>query len=312
MREAPLKLPEPLAYLNGRWLPLSQAAVSVFDGGFLQGTTVAEQLRTFRGQLFRLDLHLSRLARSLEIVGVDPGLSLAELGQIAEELAEQNRKLIEADDDLGVTIFVTPGMSPTYAAVAKSQGPTVCVHTQPLSFGTWAQKYETGESLVVTDVMQVPAQCWPAELKCRSRMHYYLADKRAREIEAGARALLLDERGRVTEASTANIVLYFKDGGLVSPPIEHILPGVTMAVLEELSRQVGIPFGHRELTVADVAGADEVLLCSTSPCIWSVTRLNGRPITDGKPGAMSRQLLDEWSRTVGLDIKAQAQRFANR
>src|SRR6188474_2529475 len=103
MREAPLKTLEPLAYLNGRWLPLSQAAVSVFDGGFLQGTTVAEQLRTFRGQLFRLDLHLSRLARSLEIVGVDPGLPLAELSQIAAELAEQNRKLIDPDDDLGVT-----------------------------------------------------------------------------------------------------------------------------------------------------------------------------------------------------------------
>jgi D-alanine transaminase/branched-chain amino acid aminotransferase len=55
-----------------------------------------------------------------------------------------------------------------------------------------------------------------------------------------------------------------------------------------------------------------VLLCSTSPCVWSVTRLNGRPIADGKPGAMFRRLLDEWSRMVGLDIKAQALRFASR
>jgi branched-subunit amino acid aminotransferase/4-amino-4-deoxychorismate lyase len=286
--------------------------VSVFDGGFVQGATVAEQLRTIRGHLFRLDVHLSRLARSLEIVGVDPGLPLDELGQIAAELAEQNRKLIDQDDDLGVTIFVTPGMSPTYAAVARQQGPTVCVHTQPLSFGAWAQKYDTGESLVVTDVMQVPAQCWPAELKCRSRMHYYLADRRAHQIERGARALLLDERGLVTEASTANIVVYFKEGGLASPPKEHILPGVTVAVLEELARQMEIPFSHRELTVGDVARADEVLLCSTSPCVWSVTRLNGRPIADGKPGPMSRRLLDKWSRMVGLDIKAQALRFAPR
>ncbi len=312
MREAPLKPPEPLAYLNGRWLPLSQAAVSVFDGGFLQGTTVAEQLRTFRGELFRLDLHLSRLARSLEIIGVDPGLPLTELGQIATELAEQNRKLIEADDDLGVTIFVTPGMSTTYAAVAKQQGPTVCVHTQPLSFGTWAQKYETGESLVVTDVVQVPEQCWPAELKCRSRMHYFLADKNARELEPGARALLLDERGFVTEASTANVVVHFKDQGLVSPPKEHILPGVSVAVLEELAVQVGIPFGHRQLTVADVASAEEVLLCSTSPCVWSVTRLNGRPIADGKPGAIAKLLREAWSQMVGVDIEAQALRFAAR
>src|SRR5437867_2755146 len=141
MREAPPKMPEPLAYLNGRWIPLAQAAVGIFDVGFLQGVTVAEQLRTFCGKLFRLDLHLMRLARSLEIVGVDPGLSLVEIGRIATELVEQNHKLIDPADDLGATIFVTPGMSPTYSAVAPHQGPTVCVHTQPLSFGAWAQKY---------------------------------------------------------------------------------------------------------------------------------------------------------------------------
>src|SRR5262245_32246645 len=252
MREAPLTPPEPLAYLNGRWLPLSQAAVGVFDAGFIQGATVAEQLRTFGGKLFRLDLHLQRLARSLEIIGIDPGLPLNELGQIATELVEQNRKLIDTADDLGATIFVTPGNSPAYAAVAPPHGPTVCIHTQPLSFGPWPEKYRTGDSLVVTDVMQVPLQCWPPELKCRSRMHYFLADKKAREIEPGARALLLDEHGHVTEASTANILVYYVDRGLISPPKDHILPGVTVAVIEELAAQLAIPFSHQEFTVHDV------------------------------------------------------------
>src|SRR5947199_8090135 len=103
--------PEPLAYLNGRLVPLSQAAVAVFDIGFLQGVTVAEQLRTFGRRLFRLDLHLARLAHSLELIGVDPGISMADLGRVATELVEENRKLIDPHDDLGATIFVTPGMS---------------------------------------------------------------------------------------------------------------------------------------------------------------------------------------------------------
>jgi branched-subunit amino acid aminotransferase/4-amino-4-deoxychorismate lyase len=312
MRESTVRMPEPLTYRNGCWMGLSQAGVSVFDVGFLQGVTVAEQLRTFGGRLFRLELHLSRLARSLEIIGVDPGLPLAELGQIATELAEQNRKLIDPADDLQATIFVTPGISPQYAALAPQPGPTVCVHTQPLSFGSWVEKYRTGESLVVTDVMQVPAQCWPAELKCRSRMHYYLADKAARATELGARALLLDERGFVTEASTANILAYRRDEGLLSPPKEHILPGVTVAVLEELAAQLGVPFTHRDLSVEEVAQADEVLLCSTSPCVLSVTRVNGRPIGDGEPGRISQRLRDAWSQMVGLDIEAQARRFAVR
>jgi branched-subunit amino acid aminotransferase/4-amino-4-deoxychorismate lyase len=312
MRESPVTKPEPLAYLNGRWIRLSQAAVSVFDGGFVQGVTVAEQLRTFGGKLFRLDLHLGRLARSLEIIGVDPGVPLAELGRIATELVQQNRKLLGADDDQQATIFVTPGISPTYAALAPQLGSTVCVHTQPLAFGQWAQKYESGEALVVTDVMQVSSDCWPAELKCRSRMHYYLADKKAREIERGARALLLDERGFVTEASTANILIYSKDRGLISPPKDHILPGVSVAVVEELAGQLGIPFLHAQLTVDDVAEASEVLLCSTSPCVWPVARLNGQPIADGKPGPVFRRFCDAWSQMVEVDIEAQARAFAKR
>jgi branched-chain amino acid aminotransferase len=311
-RTAATTMPEPIAYLNGQWLPVSQAAVSVYDGGFMQGVTVAEQLRTFGGKLFRLDLHLDRLARSLAIVGVNPGLSREDFERIATELAAQNHKLLDPADDLGLSIFVTPGAYASFAAAARHQGPTVGIHTQPLPFATWASKYETGESLVVTDIQQVPAACWPAELKCRSRMHYYLADKRAREREPGSRALLLDERGFVIEASTANILVYYRDVGLVSPPRERILPGVTAAVIEVLAGRIDIAFSRRDLTVDDVAAADEVLLCSTSPCIWPVTRLNGRPIADGKPGPIGRQLQAAWSDLVGLDIVAQARRFAAR
>ncbi|MEX2027129.1 MAG: aminotransferase class IV, partial [Pirellulaceae bacterium] len=158
----------------------------------------------------------------------------------------------------------------------------------------------------------VPAACWPAELKCRSRMHYYLADKQAREREAGARALLLDESGQVVEASTANLLIYRAGEGLVSPPRDAILPGVSVGVLEELAAALDIPFLHRRLEVSEAAAAAEVLLCSTSPCVWPVTRFNGRPIADGTCGPVARQLLAAWSKLVGVDIAAQAARFATR
>lgn len=301
---------EPLAYLNGSYVPFSQAAISVTDGGFVQGVTVAEQLRTFGGKLFRLDQHLSRLARSLSIVGIELGMSVEKLGEIALELAARNHGLLEAGDDLGLSMFVTPGPYSTFSSSTVPSGPTIGVHTYPLPFQLWHEKYEQGESLVVTDVMQVPSACWPTELKCRSRMHYYLADKQARQIEPGARALMLNEQGCVTEASTANILVYYRDVGLVSPPKEMILPGVSAAVAQELARSLGIPFSYRPLTVDDVATADEVLLCSTSPCVWPVTRLNGRPIADGKQGEVARGLLAAWSKLVGLDIPAQARLFA--
>jgi len=305
-------IPDPTAFLNGEYLPLSRASIGIFDVGFVQGVTVAEQLRTFGGKLFRLEMHLERLAKSLEIVGLSPSQSLQELGRIAVELVDRNRQLVEPGDDLGATIFVTPGMSAAYSAVAKPSGPTVCVHTQPLSFGQWVDKYKTGDSLVVTNVVQVPDECWPRALKCRSRMHYYLADKKAREAELGARALLLDEDGFVTEASTANVVIYRACEGLISPPREAILPGVSIAVLEELAAQLKIPSIHRPLTLSEVAAADEVLLCSTSPCVWSVTRLNGSLIGAGQPGPVCQKLRTAWGELVGLDIEAQAHRFSTR
>jgi branched-subunit amino acid aminotransferase/4-amino-4-deoxychorismate lyase len=305
-------LPEPLAYLNGRWIPVSQAAVAVSDGGFVQGVTVAEQLRTFGGRLFRLEQHLDRLENSLAIVGINPGLRREDFVEIAHTLAEQNHKLLDPADDLGLSMFVTPGPYATFAAAAAQRGPTVGMHTYPLPFGNWVEKYARGDSLVVTGVRQVPAECWPLALKCRSRMHYYLADRAARAIDPAARALLLDEQGLVSEASTANVLVYRAGEGLVSPPRERILPGISVAVLEELACRLHLPFTRRDLTVADVASADEVLLSSTSPCVWSVTRLNGQPIGNGQPGPIGARLRAAWNGLVGLDIEAQAQKFATR
>ena len=303
---------EPLAYLNGKFVPASQAVIPVTDLGFMQGVTAAEQLRTFGGKLFRLDKHLDRLTRSLEIIGVDPGMSRQEFVSTAEQLVERNYPAVPDGSDLGLSMFVTPGPYATFAASGYVQrhGPTVGMHTYQLPFHLWASKYETGESLVVTPFEQVPPTSIPSELKCRSRMHYYLADRAARAIEMGARALMVDRDGYATESSTANLLVYWKGEGLVSPPRDKILPGVTVATIQDLATQLAIPFSCRPLKVADVARAQEALLCSTSPCVWSVTHLNGQPIGDGRPGQLVARLQQAWSDMVGLDIVAQARRLA--
>src|SRR5688500_13038735 len=131
-------MPEPIAYLNGQRIPASELAISVTDAGFVQGVTVAEQLRTFGGQLFQVEMHLDRLSRSLKIVGVDPGLSREEFARIVRELAAHNHALLDPADDLGLTIFVTPGVYAAYAATTSRKGPTVGIHTYPLPFGNWA------------------------------------------------------------------------------------------------------------------------------------------------------------------------------
>jgi branched-subunit amino acid aminotransferase/4-amino-4-deoxychorismate lyase len=302
---------EPQAYLNGRFVPASQAVIPVTDGGFVQGTTVAEQLRTFGGKLFRLDEHLERLFHSLQIVQVEPELSRKEFAKIAEQLVAHNHPRLAQGDDLGLAIVVTPG--PYRAMEADdSARPTVCLHTFPLRFAVWAPKYERGQALATTDVVQVPRECWPSELKCRSRMHYYLADHQAAARHPGSRAVMLDEDGFVVEATTANIVAYDHNVGLITPPRAKILPGISLAVLTELAAAAGLPMVERDLHPSDVATADEVFLTSTSPCIQPVTSLNSQPIGAGQPGPMFTKLIAAWSQHVGLDIVEQAKRFAKR
>ncbi len=305
---------EPLAFLNGGLVPASQAVVPVDDAGFMLGVTVPEQLRTFRGQLFRLEQHLARLFKGLGIVGVEIPYTLEHLAQAARDLVANNYALLPEGEDLGLTMFVTPG---PYGNIGKaggpspaSSGPLVCMHTRRLPLASFVPLYERGQNLVTTNIRQVPGDCWPAELKCRSRMHYWLADQQADRTQRGARALMLDHHDFVMEASTANLLIYRRDEGLVSPPKESILPGISVAMLEDLARQLGLPFGHRPLRVDDLLTADEVLLCSTSPCVWPVLQLNGQSIGRGTPSEVFQRLMAAWCAEVGLDIVAQAKRAA--
>ncbi|MFV2070721.1 MAG: aminotransferase class IV, partial [Pirellulales bacterium] len=119
---------EPRAFVHGEWVAATDLAISIYDAGFVLGATVTEQLRTFRGQLFRLDDHLRRLFRSLEIVGIDPGYSANALRRIATDLVRHNHALIDEEDDLGMGIFVTPGAYATFSG-GQETAPTVCLYT---------------------------------------------------------------------------------------------------------------------------------------------------------------------------------------
>jgi len=299
-----------LSWLNGELIPAEQLSVSVVDAGFVQGATVSEQLRTFNGRLFQLDEHMERLDHSLQIVGID-NVDLAALRSAATTLASHNYGLLQPGDDLGLTLFVTPGVS-TAVASANQLDATVGMHTAPIAFQRWSDKYGLGEALVVSSIRQVPASCWPAELKCRSRMHYFLADREAAQTRTGARALLLDQEGFVAEASTASVVLYRAEEGLVAPMKMKVLPSVSVGVLKSLAQELGICFLHRDVTVDDVVSADETFLSSTSPCLLPVVAIDGTQIGSGVPGQIFHRLITAWSRLVDVDIVDQATQFMNR
>jgi branched-subunit amino acid aminotransferase/4-amino-4-deoxychorismate lyase len=143
-------------------------------------------------------------------------------------------------------------------------------------------------------------------------MHYYLADRQAAQRHPGARALLLDFDGNVTEASTANVLLYRRAEGLVSPPRSKILHGISLMELFEVAAALEISRVERDFTPQEAADADEVLLTSTPFCVLPCTSLNGRAIGSGQPGEIFHRLLAAWSEIVGVEIVHQAERFCTR
>ncbi|TWU28296.1 aminotransferase class IV [Bythopirellula polymerisocia] len=295
-----------VAYLNGTWLPASQLSVPVDDLGFLMGVTLTERLRTFNGRPYRTAEHFARLRHSLEIVGWEAGSLCSEAGAVVDEFMVRNAEFFIEGDDWNIVVFMTPGKT------VDAASPTLCVHGHPLPFQQWAHLFVQGVSAVIVDTRQVPSNSWPPELKCRSRMHYYLADLEAMRDGPESRAILLDQEGYVGEGSTANVIAYYANRGLVTPRLDKVLPGISQQVVFELARRLGIPCQEQDLLPADLAEADELFFTSTSICLLPVVRLDCLPIGTGQTGTIYGQLLDAWSEHVGLDIAAQAQKFAIR
>lgn len=182
--------------------------------------------------------------------------------------------------------------------------PTVCIHTFPLDWRRWERAIREGMHLVIPSVRQPPPQCVDPKIKCRSRMHYYLADQEARLVDPYASALLLDLDGNLTETNSANFLIV--DGGtLFSPTTRNTLPGISRATVMELAAQLGIAFVERDLQPYHAINADEAFLTSTPYCIMPVTKINGLAIGSGKPGPVYRRMLEAFSRLVGLDVEQQ-------
>ena len=297
-----------LAILNGERIPRERMSISVSDSGFALGATVSEKLRTFNGRLFRLDEHLHRLSYSMQVIGINEP-DMVVLKSDAGFLVGHNHSLLQPGDDLILTLFVTPG---PMAGSSDDRRPTIGMHTAPLPFDQWSAKYTDGESLVVSTIRQVSGNCWPAQLKCRSRMHYYLADSEAGRRRLGARAVLLDQDEFLSEASTAAVLLYRVDEGLLAPKAEKTLPSVSVAMVKFLADNLSISFQHRDLPRDDIYSADEIFLAGTSSCLLPVVAVDDVPIGAAVPGEIFHRLIEAWSRYVGVDIVAQAVSFTDR
>ena len=301
LEETPMS--EPIAWLNGKFLPFSQAALPLSDLGVVGGIAVSEMIRTYAGKPFRVAEHLARLKQSCELVGFAVEMSDLAWEEVIAQLLADNLPLIASQSDLGVILFVTAGPNPTYVGKGLHSA-TVGAHTFVLPFANWAPLCESGLRLVTPPGKAIPAETVDRRIKSRSRLAWHLADRAAKQIDPQASALLLDEKGFVTETATGNLVVCHGDV-LSTPLAEQTLEGISLGMVRDLTSRLGWAFQHRPLTVDDVLTAEEAFVTSTPTGLLPVRLLNGQPIGQHVPGPRTTRLLAEWGQEVGVDLVGQ-------
>lgn len=297
---------EPIAYLDGQYVPISQARLSVFDLGVVAGAAATEMARTFRHKIFRLDEHLDRLERSLDVLGIHSAVARDVLKRICERVVAENTQLIPADHDLGLVVFFTAGQNLTYlgrAGAALSKRPTLCVHTFPLPFELWAEKYDAGLHLVTTSIKAMPDDVIDSTVKHRNRLHWQLAELEAKRIDPVAMAVLTDSEGFLAETATGNLCVV--EGTTILTPELHVLKGISRDTVAELATSLGLTLAHTRIAPEELSQASEAFLTSTPHCLLPITRFNNKKIGDGTPGPVFNSLISAWSDLVDVDIVEQ-------
>jgi D-alanine transaminase len=265
-------------YLNGKFLPLGEATVSVLDRGFIYGDGVYELVPVYNRQPYRLGPHLARLQRSLDGIRLANPHRDAEWEAILHDLIAR-----QPFDDQGVYLQVTRGAAKRDHAFPPNAIPTVFMMSNPLPVLS-REQIEGGVAAVTA-----PDERW---LRCDLKTISLLGNVLARQfaIDRGAVETVMFRDGYLSEASASN-VLIVKNGTIVAPPKDNlILPGITYDAALDLAREGGLPFAIRAITKEEALGADEMWLSSSTKEVLAVTTLDGKPFGGGKPGPVYRRM----------------------
>lgn len=267
-------------YLNGQYLPIEEAKISVLDRGFIFGDGVYEVIPVYSRKAFRLEEHLRRLQHSLDGIRLANPHSSTEWAAIVNQLIARN-----AGEDQSLYLHITRGVARRdHAFPAPPVEPTVFMMSNPLPTPP-AELLHSGIACITA-----PDNRW---LRCDIKAIALLPNVLLRQmaVDAGcAETILIRNNEFLTEGAASNIFAV-QNGTLLAPPKDNLmLPGITYDVVLELAAANGIPHEVRRIAVAEVFAADELLLTSSTKEVLAITQLDGKPVGTGKPGAMFTRL----------------------
>jgi D-alanine transaminase len=277
-----------IAYVNGRYLPRSEAGVSIEDRGYQFADGVYEVCEVRGGRLIDEQRHMARLDRSLNELRIARPMSRAALALVLRETVRRNR-VREGIVYVQVTRGVAPrdfpfppnGTQPSLVVTSRSTDPARLEKT-------------AAEGIAV---VTVPDIRWSrVDIKSVALLPNVLAKQAARD--QGAReAWLVDAEGRITEGASSNAWIVSRDGVIITRPLgRDILPGITRSVVLDVIKAQGLKFEERAFTLEEAYGAREAFVTSASQIVQPVVSIDGRPVGNGAPGLLSTALRRDYHR----------------
>ena len=283
---------ENVIYVDGKFLPQSEAKISVFDHGLLYGDGVFEGIRAYSKRVFKLDRHMDRMYQSAKAIDLTIPHTKEQFIELIRETCRRNNLV-----DGYIRPIVTRGPGDLGLDPRRcKRGPSVIVIAQNAIALYPPEKYEKGLRLVTSSYRRVPPQSLSPSIKSLNYLNQIMARIEANQYGADE-ALLLDMQGYVSEASADNFFIV-QNHSIMTPPTSTNLPGVTREAVLELAEKLGIRVIERPFTLYDVWAANEAFITGTAAEIGPVVEVDGRSIGDGKPGKMTKQLMKAFRELV--------------
>ncbi|TAJ08575.1 MAG: D-amino-acid transaminase [Nitrospirae bacterium] len=275
-----------MGFVNGTFMPLEQATVSVEDRGYQFGDGVYEVIRTYRGAPFQTDAHLSRLARSAQAIGLPMPYSNREWNELVTEGLKR-----AGFAESKVYIQLTRGVAPRDHAFPPESRPTVVMTIRELRPLAQAICDAGVEAITFDDIRW--GRC---DIKSVNLLANVLARQRAKE--AGVFEAIFVRDGVVTEGSVSNVFVVRHGTLATAPEGPCILSGVTRALVLALARKEKLSVEERPVSLDELRHADEVFLCGTTVEVLPVVRIDGQVVGTGKPGPLTGRLSERFKQAV--------------
>ncbi|HUJ71141.1 MAG TPA: branched-chain-amino-acid transaminase [Verrucomicrobiae bacterium] len=287
-------------YLDGKYVPESEANVSVFDHGLLYGDGVFEGIRLYGGRIFRLEQHLDRLFASAKAIMLQIPLTRQQLVEACCETCRQNKL-----KDGYIRLVVTRGVGNLGLNPFRCKNPTVFIIADTIELYP-GEVYRKGLKLITASTQRTNPAAVSPSIKSLNYLNNILAKIEA--VNAGTvEAIMLNSQGHVAECTGDNIFIV-RHGKLETPPVSAgALVGVTRQVVFEVAARRKIGVGEPNLTRYDLLTADEVFLTGTAAEIVPVVSIDGRIIGSGKPGPLTLKLMGDFRKLAhseGMPIGA--------